>query len=76
MANLPLKPRSFSARRCPRDLQESNINVSAAPSRTMDADYAAETTDLVKNQILQQASTAMLAQAKAIPNIALQLLRS
>ncbi|MDD5176152.1 MAG: flagellin [Sterolibacterium sp.] len=59
-----------------RNLQESNIDVSAARSRTMDADYAIETANLVRNQILQQASTAMLAQARAVPILALQLLRS
>jgi len=57
------------------NLQETNINVSAARSRTMDADYAQETAGLVRSKILQQASTAMLAQAKALPQIALQLLR-
>lgn len=58
-----------------RSLQATNVDISAARSRTMDADYAQETATLVRNQILQQASTAMLVQAKAVPQIALQLLR-
>jgi flagellin len=58
-----------------RNLQASNVDISAARSRTMDADYAHETANLVRNQILQQSATAMLVQAKAVPQIALQLLR-
>lgn len=58
-----------------RSLESTNVDISAARSRTMDADYAQETATLVRNQILQQAGTAMLAQAKAVPQIALQLLR-
>jgi flagellin len=50
-------------------------NQSAARSRTMDADFAAETANLTRAQILQQAGTAMLAQANAIPQNVLSLLR-
>ena len=49
-------------------------NVSAARSRILDADFAAETASLTKSQILQQAGTAMLAQANQAPQIALSLL--
>ncbi len=58
-----------------RSLETSNINVAAARSRIMDADFAQETANLVRNQILQQSAMAMLAQAKAVPQVALQLLR-
>lgn len=50
-------------------------NVSAARSRVMDADFAAETAELTRAQILQQAGVAMLAQANAIPQNVLSLLR-
>ncbi|WP_421866760.1 flagellin [Motiliproteus sp.] len=55
----------------------SNIteNVSAARSRIQDADYAAETAELTRNQILQQAGTAMLAQANQLPQSVLSLLQ-
>ncbi|MBF0133047.1 MAG: flagellin FliC [Magnetococcales bacterium] len=54
----------------------SNIleNTSAARSRILDADIATETANLTKNAILQQAGTAILAQANQQPQIALQLL--
>lgn len=54
----------------------SNVveNVSAARSRILDADVAAETATLTKNAILQQAGTAVLAQANQQPQLALQLL--
>jgi len=54
----------------------SNVveNVSAARSRILDADIAAETSALTRNAILQQAGTAVLAQANQQPQIALQLL--
>src|SRR5690606_30906257 len=45
------------------NLQNVSDNLSAARSRIQDADYAAEMASLTKNQILQQAGTAMLAQA-------------
>jgi len=50
-------------------------NISAARSRIMDADFAAETANLTKAQILQQAGTAMLAQANTLPQAALTLLQ-
>ena len=50
-------------------------NQSAARSRVMDADFAAETANLTRSQILQQAGTAMLAQANAMPQTVLSLLR-
>jgi len=56
-------------------LQVSMENQSAAASRIMDADYASETANLTRAQILQQAGTAMLAQANALPNSVLTLLR-
>lgn len=56
-------------------LQVSRENQEAAASRIMDADYAAETAALTRGQILQQAGVAMLAQANALPNNVLSLLR-
>ena len=56
-------------------LQTSSENITAARSRVMDADFAAETAQLTRNQILQQAGTAMLAQANQLPNTVLSLLR-
>ena len=50
-------------------------NVSAARSRIMDADFAAETANLTRSQILQQAGTAMLSQANSAPNSVLSLLQ-
>jgi flagellin len=50
-------------------------NDSAARSRIMDADFATETANLTRGQILQQAGTAMVAQANQIPNTVLTLLR-
>ncbi|RTE66861.1 flagellin [Amphritea opalescens] len=50
-------------------------NVTAARSRIMDADFASETASLTKNQILQQAGTAMLAQANTLPQGVLSLLQ-
>ncbi|MEO5377450.1 MAG: flagellin FliC [Magnetococcus sp. DMHC-6] len=54
----------------------SNVveNISAARSRIVDADIAAETATLTRNAILQQAGTAVLAQANQQPQLALQLL--
>ena len=49
-------------------------NLSAARSRILDADFAAETANLTRAQILQQAGTAILAQANAIPQNVLSLL--
>lgn len=50
-------------------------NQTAARSRIMDADFAAETAALTRSQVLQQAGTAMLSQANSIPNNVLSLLR-
>jgi flagellin len=58
------------------NLQVASENQTAAKSRIMDADFAAETAALTRTQILQQAGTAMLAQANQIPQQVLQLLRS
>jgi hypothetical protein len=49
-------------------------NLSASRGRITDADYATETANLTKAQILQQAGTAMLAQANSLPNTVLSLL--
>lgn len=57
------------------NLQVASENQSAAKSRIMDADFAAETAKLTRGQILQQAGTAMLAQANSLPNGVLALLR-
>ena len=57
------------------NLQNVSENLSAARSRVMDADFAAETASLTRAQILQQAGVAMLAQANALPNNVLALLR-
>ncbi|MCF8150238.1 MAG: flagellin [Burkholderiaceae bacterium] len=50
-------------------------NLTAARSRIQDTDFAMETASLTRNQILQQAGVAMLAQANALPNTVLTLLR-
>ncbi|SFU72680.1 flagellin [Nitrosospira multiformis] len=57
------------------NLQTASENLSASRSRIMDADFAAETATLSRNQVLQQAGTAMLAQANAMPQSVLSLLR-
>ena len=57
------------------NLQISAENVSAARSRIMDADFAKETAELTRTQILTQAGTAMLAQANQAPQNVLSLLR-
>ncbi len=57
------------------NLQATSENLSASRSRIQDADFAAETANLTRNQILQQAGVAMLAQANALPNNVLALLR-
>lgn len=56
-------------------LQTESVNLSAAYSRVMDTDYAAETTASSRNQILQQAGIAALAQANQNPSMVLSLLR-
>lgn len=57
------------------NLQISAENVTAARSRIMDADFAKETAELTRTQILTQAGTAMLAQANQAPQNVLSLLR-
>ncbi len=57
------------------NLQVSVENQSAARSRIMDADYASETANLSRAQILQQAGTAMISQANQLPQQVLSLLR-
>ncbi len=57
------------------NLQTTSENLSAARSRILDADFASETANLTRGQILQQAGVAMLAQANALPNNVLSLLR-
>jgi len=58
-----------------RNLANISENVSAARSRIRDADFAAETANLTRTQILQQAGAAMLAQANLVPQNVLTLLR-
>ena len=55
--------------------QATAENLAASRSRIQDADYASETAALTRSQILQQAGVAMLAQANALPNNVLALLR-
>ncbi len=50
-------------------------NVEASNSRIKDTDFAKETTQMTKAQILQQAGTSILAQAKQLPNSAMSLLQ-
>ncbi|WP_260259533.1 flagellin [Vibrio intestinalis] len=56
------------------NLDNINENVNASRGRIRDTDYAKETTQMTKSQILQQASTSVLAQAKQTPTAALSLL--
>jgi len=58
-----------------QNLQITGENMSAAKGRIMDADFAAETANLSRAQILQQAGSAMVAQANQLPNQVLALLR-
>ena len=58
-----------------RNLANVSENMSAARSRIRDADFAAETANLTRTQILQQAGAAMLAQANLVPQNVLTLLR-
>jgi flagellin len=57
-----------------RNLQVTTENLSASESRIRDTDMAAEMVNFTKSQILQQAGTAMLGQANAIPQSVLRLL--
>ncbi|MBR9787889.1 MAG: flagellin [Vibrionaceae bacterium] len=56
------------------NLDNINENVNASKSRIKDTDFAKETTEMTKSQILSQASSSILAQAKQAPNSALSLL--
>lgn len=56
------------------NLQNVHENLATSNSRIKDTDYAKETTQMLKQQILQQVSTTILAQAKQAPNLALTLL--
>jgi flagellin len=57
------------------NLQTTSENLSASRSRIQDTDFAAETASLTRSQILQQAGTAMLAQANQLPQSVLSLLK-
>jgi flagellin len=57
------------------NITELSANLSASKSRVIDTDYASETASLTRGQILQQAATAMLAQANQMPNVILTLLK-
>ncbi|CAA0090829.1 B-type flagellin [Zhongshania aliphaticivorans] len=57
------------------NLQTISENLSASRGRILDADFASETANLTKAQILQQAGTAILAQANSLPQAALSLLQ-
>jgi flagellin len=57
------------------NLSATSENLTAARSRIQDADFAQETAELTRSQVLQQAGMAMLAQANALPNNVLTLLR-
>jgi exonuclease VII small subunit len=56
-------------------LQTSQENLASARSRIQDADFASETANMTRSQVLQQAGTAILAQANSAPNGVLALLR-
>ncbi|MEZ9155550.1 flagellin [Vibrio sp. F13] len=56
------------------NLENVHENLATSDSRIKDTDYAKETTQMLKQQILQQVSTTILAQAKQAPNLALTLL--
>jgi len=58
------------------NLNVSNTNQQAAESSIRDVDFASETSQYTKNQILMQSGTAMLAQANALPSTVLTLLKS
>jgi flagellin len=57
------------------NLQSIAENISAAKARIMDADFAAETAEMTKAQVMQQAGVAMLAQANMLPQTVLSLLQ-
>lgn len=72
-ANMGAYQNRFSA--VVSNLQSSSESLSSSRSRIQDADFAAETASMTRGQILQQAGTAMLAQANSLPNGVLSLLR-
>jgi flagellin len=57
------------------NLSNVKVNAEASRSRVLDADYAQETSELARTQIIQQAGTAMLAQANQLPQTVLSLLQ-
>ena len=57
------------------NLANVKVNAEAARSRVLDTDYAKETSELARTQIIQQAGTAMLAQANQLPQTVLSLLQ-
>ena len=57
------------------NLSNVSLNTSASRSQVQDADYAKETSELARTQIIQQAATAMLSQANTLPQTVLQLLQ-
>ena len=57
------------------NLSNVKVNAEASRSRVLDADYAKETSELARTQIIQQAGTAMLAQANQLPQTVLSLLQ-
>ena len=57
------------------NLQAQSTNLQNSRSAIIDTDFAAETAKLTKGQIMQQAATAMLAQANQMPNVILSLLK-
>ena len=57
------------------NMQTLSNNMADSISRIVDTDYAAETSNLTRTQILQQAATSMLAQANQMPNVILTLLK-
>ena len=58
------------------NLDQIGVNLSSSKGRIMDADFAAETSNLAKGQILQQAATAMLAQANVSKSNVLSLIQN
>ncbi len=58
-----------------RSLETTRENTASARGRIVDADFATETANLTRTQILQQAGVAMLSQANAVPQLALALLQ-
>ena len=57
------------------NLQTQSTNLSQSRSAIIDTNFASETANLTKGQIMQQAATAMLAQANQMPNVILSLLK-